>query len=489
MLFNSLQYLIFFPIVVGLFFSIPHRFRWTLLLAASYYFYMCWKPEYVLLIMASTLIDYYAGIQMGKIARKKKRKRYLILSIVTNLGLLFSFKYFNFFNDSARSFFDSVNIFYDIPALDILLPVGISFYTFQTLSYSIDVYRGTRAPEKHLGIFAVYVSFFPQLVAGPIERSTRLLPQFHKQQHFDYQRMSDGIKLMLWGFFKKIVIADRLALYVNEVYNNPGDYSGAPLIMATYFFAIQIYCDFSGYSDIAIGSAKVMGYDLMTNFRRPYFSKSITEFWKRWHISLSSWFRDYLYIPLGGGRVKLSRWHFNILAVFLISGMWHGANWTFLIWGALHGSYIVFSRMTKDIRSRISSIVGLEHKPQVQKLIRIFVTFHLVVFAWIFFRANSLADALLIIQNMAVIDWSSLARDLVSGFNADHAVLGGADMLVSLLVIAFLIVVELIGRRESFRLYLGSKPLWVRWSAYYGLIVSIILFGIYEHAEFIYFQF
>jgi alginate O-acetyltransferase complex protein AlgI len=489
MLFNSLQYLIFFPVVVGLFFSIPHRFRWVLLLGASYYFYMCWKPEYVLLIIASTLIDYYAGIRMGKIAQKKKRKIYLILSLVTNIGLLFSFKYFNFFNDSARSFFDGINIFYGVPALDILLPIGISFYTFQTLSYSIDVYRGTRKPETHVGIFAVYVSFFPQLVAGPIERSTRLLPQFHKVKHFDYQRMADGVKLMLWGFFKKVVIADRLAIYVNEVYNNPGDFSGAPLILASYFFAFQIYCDFSGYSDIAIGSARVMGYDLMTNFRRPYFSKSISEFWKRWHISLSSWFRDYLYIPLGGSRVTVRRWHVNILAVFLISGLWHGANWTFLIWGGLHGSYLLFSRMTRKIRGSVASFFKLNHKPQLQKLIRVFITFHLVLFAWIFFRANTLSDALLIIQKIPAIDFSNIVRDLASGFHAEYIILGWTDLLVSFLVLAFLETVELIQRRGSFRLYIASKPLWLRWSAYYGLIVSIVLFGIFKHAEFIYFQF
>lgn len=489
MLFNSLQYLIFFPIVIGLFFSLPHRFRWTILLSASYYFYMCWKPEYVLLIIVSTLIDYYAGIRMGKIAQKKKRKKYLILSLVSNIGLLFSFKYFNFFNDSARAFFDSLNMFYGILALDILLPIGISFYTFQTLSYSIDVYRGTREPEKHLGIFAVYVSFFPQLVAGPIERSTRLLPQFYKVQSFDYQRMTDGVKLMLWGFFKKVVIADRLAIYVNEVYNNPGDFSGVPLILATYFFAFQIYCDFSGYSDIAIGSAKVMGYDLMTNFRRPYFSKSISEFWRRWHISLSSWFRDYLYIPLGGGRVTIRRWHFNLLTVFLISGLWHGANWTFIIWGGLHGFYIVISQMTRNIRDRISSFFKLEQKPQIQKIIRIFVTFHLVLFAWIFFRANTLSDALLIIQKIPAIDFSNITNDLASGFNTDYIVLGWIDLLVSFLAIAFLEIVELIQRQGSFRLYISSQPLWLRWSAYYGLIISIILFGIFNHVEFIYFQF
>ncbi len=489
MLFNSLEYLLFFPIVIGLFFSIPHRFRWTLLLGASYYFYMCWKPEYVILIMVSTLIDYYAGIKMGEEVHRRKRKKYLILSLVSNIGLLFSFKYFNFFNESIRTFFDGVNLFYGIPALDVLLPVGISFYTFQTLSYSIDVYRGAREPERHLGVFAVYVSFFPQLVAGPIERSTRLLPQFHKIQTFEYQRMADGIKLMLWGFFKKLVIADRLALYVNEVYNSPGEFSGIPLIMASYFFAIQIYCDFSGYSDIAIGSAKIMGFDLMTNFRRPYFSKSISEFWNRWHISLSSWFRDYLYIPLGGNRVTIRRWQFNLLVVFIVSGLWHGANWTFIVWGGLHGTYILISRLTQKIRARISSQIGLNRVPQIQKLFKIIVTFHLVVFAWIFFRANSISDAFSIIKKIPAINYSSITQDLVSGFHSEYVLLGWTDLSVSLIAIAFLVVVELIHRRGNLIQFVSSKPLWLRWTAYYSLIVSIILFGIFRHAEFIYFQF
>jgi len=319
MQFNSIEFLVFFFIVVVFYFSIPYRFRWILLLAASYYFYMCWRPEYIILIIASTLVDYIAGLKMGGIESKPRRKKYLIISLMINLGLLFSFKYFNFFNDSLRILFSRYNMLYRVPSFNILLPVGISFYTFQTLSYTIDVYRGERRPERHLGIFALYVAFFPQLVSGPIERSKRLLPQFYKRFDFDYKRLTHGLRLMLWGFFQKVVIADRLAIVVDHVYNNPSEHTSTAFIIATYFFAFQIYCDFAGYTDIARGAAKILGYELMLNFQRPYFAKSIRDFWRRWHISLTSWFRDYLYIPLGGNRVVKWRWYYNLFIVFFIS--------------------------------------------------------------------------------------------------------------------------------------------------------------------------
>jgi len=482
MLFNSFRFLIFFPIVVIFYFAIPHKYRWILLLAASYYFYMCWKAEYLLLIICSTLIDYYAGLQMGKMPEKEKRRIYLILSLCANLGLLFTFKYFNFFNGSLRQAFQYLNIMYHVPSLKVLLPVGISFYTFQTLSYTIDVYRGDREPERHLGIFALYVSFFPQLVAGPIERSTRLLPQFFEKMEFDYQRVKDGLLLMAWGFFKKVVIADWVAIFVNQVYNNPEFYPGLPSIVATYFFAFQIYCDFSGYSDIAIGAAQVMGYRLMLNFRRPYFSKSISEFWKRWHISLSSWFRDYLYFSLGGNRVKRARMYLNIFIVFLISGLWHGANWTFIVWGGLHGAYLLISRWTMQWRSKLHQILGLVKIPQVHRIIKIAITFHLVLFSWIFFRANSISDAFLIIGNLfSAFDVSTLFS--VSGFGRQHFAL-------SIISIAVLVVVELYQRNHNVRLWLSTRPVIIRWAVYYGLIMFILLFGAYDNAnEFIYFQF
>lgn len=487
MLFNSLQYLIFFPLVVGAFFALPHRYRWLLLLAASYYFYMCWKPEYAVLIFVSTLIDYWAALQMGKTGERRKRRKYLVLSLVANLGILFSFKYFNFFNDSIRALCDSVNIFYGVSALDLLLPVGISFYTFQTLSYTIDVYKGTRQPERHFGIFAVYVSFFPQLVAGPIERSTRLMPQFFEKKKFEYDRVVSGLQLVLWGLFKKIVIADRLAVYVNQVYNHPGDFSGGPLILATYFFAFQIYCDFSGYSDIAIGSARILGFDLMQNFRRPYFAQSITDFWQRWHISLSTWFRDYLYIPLGGNRVVKWRWYYNLMIVFLLSGLWHGANWTFLIWGALHGGYMVVSNWTKPLRTMLTHKLNLN--PRLLQFARIVFTFHLVLFAWVFFRANSMSDAIQILTRMPAIDFQNLAANLTTGFYSHDLSRGWFDLSVAFGLIGLLTVVQWYQHRGGLQLNFAQRPTWQRWSIYYAAVIGIILLGVYEHAEFIYFQF
>jgi len=482
MLFNSLQFLIFFPIVVIFYFTIPHKYRWVLLLLASYYFYMCWKAEYLILILVSTLIDYIAGLKMGKTTVKAERKVYLILSLLINLGLLFTFKYFNFFSESFRQVFQHFNIMYNVPSLKVLLPVGISFYTFQTLSYTIDVYRGKREPETHLGIFALYVSFFPQLVAGPIERSTRLLPQFYEKMEFDYQRVKDGLLLMAWGFFKKVVIADRLAILVNQVYNNPTDYSGFPLILATYFFAFQIYCDFSGYSDIAIGAAQVMGYRLMLNFNRPYFSKSISEFWKRWHISLSSWFRDYLYISLGGNRVKKWRWYLNIYIVFIISGLWHGANWTFIIWGSLHGFFLLFSTWTQKYRTALFNAVAPIRFEMIRKALRVFITFHLVLFSWIFFRANSLHEAFYIISHLfSGLNMSVL--NTISGF-------GTPELMFVIGAIAVMEFIHMVQRKHGIRKLLEQQPLMIRWAIYYFLIMTILLFGAYDYSNaFIYFQF
>lgn len=507
MLFNSFEFVVFFPLVVALYFATPARHRWMLLLAASYYFYACWKLEYLTLIIASTVVDYWAGRQMGKHEDRARRRPYLILSLLTNLGILFAFKYFNFFNESVRAVFDQFNLFYGVPAFDVLLPVGISFYTFQTLAYSIDVYRDQKEPEEHLGYFALYVSFFPQLVAGPIERSQNLLPQFKKTYAFDYARVTSGLKLMAWGFFKKVVVADRLALYVDAVYNNPEAHSGWPVVVATYFFAFQIYCDFSGYSDIAIGTARVMGYDLMENFRRPYFSKSISEFWRRWHISLSTWFKDYLYIPLGGNRVATYRWYVNLFVVFLVSGLWHGAAWTFVIWGALHGIYLIAGAATMKQREQVwerieawidapapatgaaragfapptlpPALLGTARwGAALKKVWRVFVTFHLVLVAWVFFRANSLADALTLLGS--AFDGSTPL--LVPGVAA-------YGMALSLLGIAALLVVHLVERRGALADVLDTQPTAVRWGVYYAMILSIFLFGVFGQQQFIYFQF
>ena len=464
-----------------------------LLLVASYYFYMCWKAEYLLLILVSTSIDYFAAIQMSKQTVQSKRKLYLILSLFVNLGLLFGFKYFNFFNDSLRTIFDQFNVFYDVPLFKVLLPVGISFYTFQTLSYTIDVYRKKRKPEKHLGIFALYVAFFPQLVAGPIERSTRLLPQLVQKYNFDYDRVTNGLKLMLWGFFKKVVIADRVAVIVNQVYNNPSEAAGLPLLIGTYLFAFQIYCDFSGYSDIAIGVAQVFGINLMQNFRRPYFAKSIRDFWQRWHISLSTWFRDYLYLSLGGNRTTRWRWYYNIMIVFLISGLWHGANWTFVIWGGLHGSYYLFSYWTRNIRPRLTQLFMLDKIPYVHKILRVLFIFHIVLFGWIFFRANTLSDALFIITHLFTGVGGVFNRIWELGitpgiFNYGFE-LPLSEMFIGMCAIIILGIHHLIQREQSARAWFNTKPIWIRWTIYYGLVIWILVFGYLEPSEFIYFQF
>jgi len=475
MLFNSLQFAFFFVIIVTLYFAIPHRYRWALLLAGSYFFYMCWNWKYIGLIILSTLIDYFAGSRMSALPDRKRRRKYLVLSLLTNLGLLFAFKYFNFFFDSVNAGFSLLGMSFHIPYIHVLLPVGISFYTFQTLSYSIDVYRGKIQHERHLGIFALYVSFFPQLVAGPIERASRLLPQFYKENKFDEARVVSGLRLMLWGLFKKIVVANRLALYVDAVYNNAELHSGLTLLIATYMFAFQIYCDFSGYSDIAIGAARVLGYDLMKNFNRPYFARTINEFWSRWHISLSTWFRDYLYFPLGGNRKGTPRMFVNLLIVFLVSGMWHGANWTFLIWGGLHGIYAALSKLTLPARDRLVEFLRAP-KVLVQS-VRIFVTFHLVCFGWIYFRASSLDQANFIVSRIFSMPWGNLFITALDQFTY------GIVAIVALLAVD--ISQEWFRLSEKFML----RPWTVRWASYVVVIVIMVLIGVFDESQFIYFQF
>ncbi|MDY6989121.1 MAG: MBOAT family O-acyltransferase [Thermodesulfobacteriota bacterium] len=443
--------------------------------------------------MATTAISYSTGLLMGNADGITKRKLYLTVCLVGSLGLLFVFKYFNFFNDSLRAAFSHFNILYNVPSIRVLLPIGISFYTFQTLSYSIDVYRGNKEPERHLGVFALYVSFFPQLVAGPIERSTRLLPQFYRKNDFDYERVTSGLQLMLWGFFKKVVIADRLAILVNQVYNNPTEYTGITLIIATYFFAFQIYCDFSGYSDIAIGAAQVMGYDLMTNFNHPYFSRSVGEFWRRWHISLSTWFKDYLYIPLGGNRVSKLRWHFNIMAVFVISGLWHGANWTFLAWATLHGFYLLCSVWLRDLRISVATALQLDKHHRLRESVAAVLTFHLVTFAWIFFRANSISDAFYIVRNL----FTDLGHFLlhITELGTGKGLIGGdlglskAELVLAFALILLMEVTHFLQRKGSIRLFFSERPIWIRWPAYYAAIFGTLFLGKYGVQEFIYFQF
>lgn len=480
MLFNSLEFLFFLPIVITFYYLLSPRYRWVLLLLASYYFYMAWDYKYIILILTSTIIDYIAGIIIFRATKKTIKKLFLVLSLTTNLGLLFFFKYFDFFGQNINIMFERFNIFAEIPEYDYLLPVGISFYTFQTLSYSIDIYRGKQKPEYHFGLFALFVSFFPQLVAGPIERSVNLLPQFREKFSFDYDRIRDGILLMSWGFFKKVVIADRLAEYVNQVYGNPDIYGGLQNILATIFFSFQIYCDFSGYSDIAIGTALIMGYRLMTNFRRPYMAGSIREFWQRWHISLSTWFRDYVYIPLGGNRVAKWRWYFNLFVTFTVSGLWHGAEWTFVIWGALHGFYLMFAIWTENWQQKFNKVSGLASNPALLKVAQVFTTFVLVYISWIFFRAVNTHDAFLILGKT----FSATSTGPINLFHFP------VDMYISVIGIIILLTVEIleekyaIYRKLKFTSYRALK--WVTLSI---ILLTILILGIWEEVDFIYFQF
>lgn len=483
MLFNTFEFMYFFIVIVLLYFIIPKRFSWFLLLCASYYFYMCWKPEYILLIVFSTLIDYFASIRMSKLNDQKKRRKYLILSLCTNLGLLFTFKYFNFFLGSIQTGFNVIGQDVSFPVLNVLLPVGISFYTFQTLSYTIDVYMGRVEAEKHLGIFALYVSFFPQLVAGPIERSTHLLPQLREKHKFDWDRIKDGLTLMLFGFFKKVVIADNVAILVEQVYGTPQAYTGLPLIIATIFFAFQIYCDFSGYSDIAIGTAKVLGVDLMRNFNKPYLARSIQDFWRRWHISLSTWFKDYLYIPLGGNRVRKSRWVFNLFITFTLSGLWHGASFTFVIWGALNGVYLILGQVLKPVKAQLRKFFGFRDESFFYKLFSWAFTMCLVLIGWVFFRAESLSDAIYVLTHLNGVMDFNLIYDLGLTKPQLHVT------LISIFVLMFIEIID----HENIGIWLVKKePLLLRYAVYYAFIVAIILFGVYgnyDPAKFIYFAF
>lgn len=496
MLFNSVHFLFFFPIVVLFYYLIPQRFRWIWLLIASYYFYMSWNPTYAVLIFTSTVVTYLCSILIEKFSKqisdedsKKKREKWVVAgSLAINLGILFFYKYFNFINESLKYTFSELGITYEVSNLDILLPVGISFYTFQALGYTIDVYRGNIKAERNLGKYALFVSFFPQLVAGPIERSTNLLPQFYNKQSLKYENVKSGLLLILWGIFQKLMIADRLAIVVNTVYNDVDRYEGFHLIIATIFFSFQILCDFSAYSDIAIGASKVLGFDLMKNFDRPYFSKSIREFWRRWHISLSTWFKDYLYFPLGGSRGGKLQTYRNILIVFVVSGLWHGANWTFLVWGLLHGVFQVISLMSEPYLNKVSDKVGLQKESFSLKLLNVFSTFLLVSFAWIFFRANSINDAFYVVNNLFVFNPEVLFTDALYNLGMD-----AAELRLSVYTILLVLLVHYLQRNRRLREEVQHLWLPIRWSLYTAAIVAILIFGIYGSAydasQFLYFQF
>ncbi|MDP2686905.1 MAG: MBOAT family O-acyltransferase [Aequorivita sp.] len=480
MLFNSIDFAVFFPIFFVIYWIVAKKLtlRNVFLLAASYLFYGWWDWRFLFLIIFSSFVDFSIGQKIYNSTNKSTRKKYLLLSLLINLGLLAYFKYTNFFIDSFVNSFRLFGTEMDSFTLHIILPVGISFYTFQTLSYTIDIYRERLKPTKDWLSFFTFVAFFPQLVAGPIERASHLLPQFFKTYNFEYKAFKSGLLLIAFGLFKKMVIADRLAIVVNEVYNNPTGHSGQDLIIATIFFAFQIYCDFSGYSDIAIGIARTLGFDLMKNFNTPYFSTSITEFWRRWHISLSTWFRDYVYIPLGGSRNGEYRTYFNLFLVFVISGLWHGAAITFIIWGAIHGIIIVIEKALSKTPLKVTS------KHLIPSLFFALFTFAIVCFAWIFFRANSFSDSVYIVKHLV-----DFAPDYNNYYNLG---LPKHEFILAIVVIGLLLIFDATHRRYNSLRLLNKTNIIVRCAVYAFIIYSIVIFGIYGNdsvSEFIYFQF
>ena len=476
MLFNSFHFLFFFITVTSVYFLLPFNKRWMLLLISSCYFYMAFVPIYILILGFTIVIDYFAGIFIEN-SQGKRRRLFLICSLVANIGILCVFKYYNFINANFSFLLHGFGLQNPIPYLSILLPIGLSFHTFQAMSYTIEVYRGNQKTERHFGIYALYVMFYPQLVAGPIERPQNLLHQFREKHPFNSDKVFEGLKIMVWGLFKKLVIADRLGIVVDMAYNNVAHQSGITLLLATIFFTFQVYCDFSGYSDIAIGAARVMGFDLMSNFKRPVFARTTAEFWKRWHISLSTWFKDYLYFPLGGNRVPVARLYLNLMIVFLISGLWHGANWTYVIWGGINGFYLVFAIITKKYKDKFNTITGLTRAPRLFLFYETVITFMLITFSRIFFRSQSLEDAITVIKTIAV-------------FKGSFTSIGINTLAYSFAAIAFLLAVEFKQEyyKGSFTLSRNSN-FWVRNAYYSFLIILIITIGVFDGSQFIYFQF
>ena len=480
MLFNSVEFLLFFPTVTALYFALPHRLRAAWLLAASCVFYAAFIPRYLIILAFTIAVDFVAGLAIER-STGRARKLWLVASIVANLGVLATFKYWNFAAGSLGALLGAAGLRATLPASDLVLPIGLSFHTFQSISYTVEVHRGRQRAERDLAVFALYVLFWPQLVAGPIERPQNMLHQFHERHALRHADVAQGLRRMLWGFVKKIVVADRLAVAVDQVFQHASGYTGLPLIVATYFFTIQIYCDFSGYSDIALGAAQVMGFRLMTNFDRPYGASSVGEFWRRWHISLSTWFRDYVYIPLGGSRgSRWQRWR-NVTVVFLLSGLWHGASWTFVAWGALHGAYLLLGDASRSARARVAAVSGLASAPALHGALRVVVTFHLVAFAWILFRAASLADAAHVATHLL---------DLRRGTEQLGAMgLSRFELILSAACGVGVVAAEALGGAAGWGRRIATWPVGARWAAYQLAVASIVLIGRFSRQQFIYFQF
>ncbi|WP_010521713.1 MBOAT family O-acyltransferase [Aquimarina agarivorans] len=483
MLFNSIDFAVFLPIVFALYWGIGGKhlkFQNLLIVAASYLFYGWWDWRFLFLIAFSTIIDYTIGLLLVQKNNLLQRKTLLWLSISINLGFLGFFKYFNFFQENFIDAFSFFGTKINASSLQIILPVGISFYTFQTLSYTIDIYKRTLEPTKNFIAFSAFVCFFPQLVAGPIERATQLLPQFYTQRTFEYQKATDGLRQILWGLFKKVVIADNCALFVNQIFDHYDTLNGSSLALGAILFSFQIYGDFSGYSDIAIGTSRLFGFHLSKNFAHPYFSRDMAEFWRRWHISLSTWFRDYLYIPLGGSRGSTLLKIRNTFIIFIVSGFWHGANWTFITWGTLHAIFFLPLLLTNNNRNHISNVADHKILPSFKEFISIIITFGLTSIAWIFFRAKSLPQAFNYILNL-------FTTSLLAPF--DFAEVPKA--LVLLLLIGIFITIEWIGRQNEYAIekigITWKKPL--RWLFYTVVIFAIGMFMQTQETPFIYFQF
>ena len=490
MVFNSLSFLIFFPIAVLGYYLLPQRFKNLWLLVLSYYFYMCWNAVYALLMFFSTLSTWLCAHWMGKMQAEAGRKLALGVNIGVNLGILFLFKYYDMFMQLVVDGLALAGIRYTAPVLSLLLPVGISFYTFQALGYSIDVYRGTVKHEKSFLDYMLFVSFFPQLVAGPIERSANLLPQFHKPHPFVYDNLAMGLRIMLWGFFKKVVIADNIALAVDRMYTYIEVFPGPVLLAGVILFGVQIYCDFGGYSDIAMGAAKALGFDLMENFRRPYFSRSIREFWRRWHISLNTWFTDYVYIPLGGSRCSRARHLFNLLFVFFLSGLWHGASWTYVCWGLYHGLWLCLETVTLPRVEALQNRLNGTAAGRLLAVCRVAGTFLAANLGWIFFRSDYFTQVSYLFTHLHR-GWGIFADPL--GAAAAFASLADSTRISLIILVSVLVLfaAELLEEVRHKRVYAMAQQLSlpVQWCVYYLLLFGIALFGAFGQSSFIYFQF